>query len=290
MDSLFSLCLASVPATPERIWYSWSLAPETFGPLLLAAFLYAATLIRGRKFFSSNGTAIEAGSFAIGLALLVVGLVSPLCRMAATVAWAHMVQHLLLVALAPLFLVLGARPLRDALRKAIQGNLPGAARWRVGLHPTVAAALYGIGIWFWHIPALYQASLLSTAGHLLMYGSLLLTAWLFWAGMFGLVRTRGQSPAMAVVILLITIIHTGLLGALLTFAPAPWYPLMQAGAISWGLAPLEDQQLAGLIMWVPMGFIYLFAALVIVATALNRLRGPLLPRFNARCQSLDSRR
>jgi cytochrome c oxidase assembly factor CtaG len=205
------------------------------------------------------------------MVFLVVGLVSPLCRLAATLAWAHMVQHLILVALAPPFLVLGAGPLRTLFR-----GQAGSTRSRAAVHPAIAATIYGLSIWFWHVPACYQASLSSSAVHLLMYGTLLLAGLLFWSSVIGSIRPHRQSSVLAVVILLITLLHTGLLGALLTFSPSPWYPLMQGGALAWGLAALEDQQLAGLIMWIPMGFIYLAAALVLAATSLDQLGRPRL--------------
>ena len=71
--------------------------------------------------------------------------------------------------------------------------------------------------------------------------------------------------------LLATFVHTGLLGALLSFSPAPWYAIMAPGAIAYGFSPLADQQLAGLIMWVPMGAIYLVAALALAGKALRSL-------------------
>ncbi len=275
MESLLSLCLAGSPARLEQLWSAWSLAPATLGPLLLVALLYGAALIQQRRASSHSGAAKEAGvreasAFALGMILLALALVSPLCRMAATLAWAHMVQHVILVALAPPLLVLGAGPLRNMVRRTRRFGL-GSLRSNIAARSIIVAALYGVAVWFWHIPAYYQAALLGTAEHLLMYASLLTIALLFWSNVLASMRERRQAAGVTVIVLLITMVHTGLLGALLTFSPTTWYPLMATGALSWGLAPLEDQQLAGLIMWIPMGFIYLFAGLMVAANALQTL-------------------
>jgi putative membrane protein len=276
MDRLFSLCLASDPARAEQWWSAWSLAPATLGPLLFAVLLYGAALVRQRSAPDRGAVVYEAGAFALGMMLLVVALVSPLCRMAATVAWAHMVQHAILVALAPPLLILGGRPLREISGGSIPVGLArvlhGRKRsGRKGSRPVFAATLYGVAIWFWHVPASYQGSLLGTTEHLLMYASLLGSALLFWSQVVASLRERAHAAAVTVVILLITMVHTGLLGALLTFSRTLWYPLMETGAVARGLAAIEDQQLAGLIMWIPMGFIYLFAAVLVATNALQKL-------------------
>jgi cytochrome c oxidase assembly factor CtaG len=252
------------------VWSSWSLAPETLGTLVFAVCLYGAIAFAHPAFRYRGGRWRDAGLFMAGIALLAVAWVSPLCRMAATLAWAHMLQHLILVALAPPLLVLGASPVIDALRRPASSHRSAIAF----AHPAIAGVLYGASIWFWHVPALYQAALLGIGAHLAMYGSLLGAGLLFWASIVAAVRRQGRGVGMSVVVLLVTMVHTGLLGALLTFSRNLWYPLMAPGALSWGVTPLEDQQLAGLIMWVPMGAIYLLAALGASAYALSRRDSP----------------
>jgi len=267
MESLFSLCLAGVSSVPDRIWAAWSLAPETLVPLLLVAALYCFGIARRRRRRAVRGERPwgEAALFMAGICLLIAAWVSPLCRMAATLASAHMLQHVIIVALAPPLLVLGAGPLVDLIGR--QRLMAGSRLIRNG--PVVTAALHGIMIWLWHVPALYQAALLSLPMHLAMYGSLLISGLAFWASIIALMCSRSHRIGLAVILLLITMMHTGLLGALLTFSRHVWYPIMSPGSLLWGLAPLEDQQLAGLIMWVPMGAIYLIAALAASALALR---------------------
>jgi len=120
----------------------------------------------------------------------------------------------------------------------------------------------------WHAPALYQATLTSGAVHTLQHVSFLGAALLFWWALLHGREGRIGRPA-AVIYLFTTAVHTSLLGALLTFSSRLWYPIYQATTGPWGLTPLEDQQLAGLIMWVPAGMAYLGAALALAATWLS---------------------
>ena len=283
--SLLSLCLASQPATaPYDLWASWSFAPEVVLPLLLVLGLYARGLVALRWPETGPVRSWQAACFAAGWLALVVALISPLCRMAATLVSAHMVQHVILVAIAPPLLVLAApmAPLVHGLPRrwreivAHWGEVRPVrlARGRLGA-PMIAGLLYGAAIWLWHLPLLYQAALLSEALHLLMYALLVAAGILFWRSLIASARQEPGGHGGAIVSALATTIHTGLLGALLTFAPTPWYPLLAQRAAGWGLTALEDQQLAGLVMWVPMGSIYLVSSVCLMAAwlcALERRR------------------
>ena len=263
---MLTLCLSGVTlVVPATVWSSWSFAPATLIPLLVAAAAYAYGLtLRPRE----DRAWPNAGLFAAGILLLAIALVSPLCRLAATLASAHMLQHVILVALAPPLLIVGAggAVLAPLLPRRLRSLPFGALR-----NPTVAGALYGAAIWFWHVPLFYQAALTNVWVHLAMYVSLFGAALLFWSAIFAASR-RAEQAGIAVLVLLATLVHTGMLGALLSLSRSAWYPIMSAGGLAFGLTPLEDQQLAGLIMWAPMGLVYLLAALAVVATALANLR------------------
>jgi putative membrane protein len=266
---LLSLCLASQPADPDAIWSAWSLAPEVVVPLIVCCALYFRGCFRlASRHDPRRPSGIEMGVFAIGMTALAVAVISPLCRMAATLAWAHMVQHAILVIAAPLLILLG-RP--GAVLAAAAPRLKSLHVLEPAGRPLGAGLLYGAAIWLWHVPLLYQAALLDRSVHLLMYGSLLAAGFVFWRVAVRAIHFPHEQAGAAAVTLLATIIHTGLLGALLTFSQAVWYPLVSAEAGSWRLSPLEDQQLAGLIMWVPMGVAYLAAALTIIGAWLNAL-------------------
>lgn len=243
--ALADLCLAARPATPpSAIWTDWSLAPEVVLPL-------AAALALG--FRHREQAWPRRALFLAGWLLLAVALVSPLCRLAASSASAHMAQHAILVALAPPLLVLGlTRGRRDA-----RSTWPGL--------PAVSLA-YGAAIWLAHAPRVYEAALDGPAAHLLLLAVLLGSGLLFWDQVL-----RRARAGEAILALFLAMVHTGLLGALLTFAPRPWYPVFAGRVEAWGLSPLEDQQLAGLLMWVPMGGVYLAVALALLARVLARL-------------------
>jgi putative membrane protein len=125
-----------------------------------------------------------------------------------------------------------------------------------------------VAVWVWHAPVLYQATLGSELVHTLQHASFLVTALLFWWALLRGHEGRVGRPA-SVIYLFTTAMHTSLLGALLTFSERLWYPLYDESTSAWGLTPLEDQQLAGLIMWVPAGLVYLIAALALCAAVLR---------------------
>ena len=161
----------------------------------------------------------------------------------------------------------------DAASVATQGrsavrNDAISSTWEFFTGPTVAFIVHGLALWIWHIPFLFQATLESDLVHTLQHASFLGSALLFWwAIIYG---KRGvASYGAGVLYLFITSIHSGILGAFLTFTKRLWYPIYAPTAAGWGLSPLEDQQLGGLIMWVPAGIVYIVAALFMFAAWIN---------------------
>jgi putative membrane protein len=130
--------------------------------------------------------------------------------------------------------------------------------------PFNAWLLHGAALWIWHLPAAYQAAVASETVHALQHASFLGTALLFW---YALVHGREgrMGYGASVFYLFATAMHSGGLGALLTLGRRAWYPVYGAATAAWGLTPLEDQQLAGLIMWIPAGASYLVAGLLLLA-------------------------
>ncbi len=123
----------------------------------------------------------------------------------------------------------------------------------------------------WHIPQLFQATLTNDFVHAMQHISFLGSALLFWwAVVHGPQRALGYGVAM--LYLLSTAMHSGLLGALLTFARTVWYPAYENGGTeTWGLTALEDQQLGGLVMWAPAGVIYIVAGLILFAAWMREI-------------------
>jgi len=192
----------------------------------------------------------------------------------------HMVQHeLLMVVAAPLFVL--SRPLEAwtwALDPAWRRTLGGVARigalraiWRAFSRPTGAWIFHAAALWAWHVPVLFEAALADKALHIAQHSCFLASALFFWWSVFG--RAAGRHGGASVASLFTTMMHTGALGALLAFAGSPWYP-SYAGAAAHGLTALEDQQLGGLVMWVPGALPYIIAALAIVGTWIAEKSGP----------------
>jgi putative membrane protein len=241
-------------------------------PIGTAAALYGLGLFRlqsastqRRRFFP------RALAFTSGLLALSMALTSPLDAWGAELFSAHMVQHeLLMLAAAPL-LVLG-RPLpfflwafsaswRAAL--ATLSRAPAVRRpWNGLLTGGTAWSLHALALWIWHIPRFFNAALLNRGVHDLQHLTFLLSALVFWAALFD--ERRRERQGAAIVYLFTTTVHTSILGALITFAGRPWYASYLQMSNHWDLTALEDQQLGGLIMWVPGSLVYVAAALVLL--------------------------
>lgn len=212
------------------------LARWTFDPALLAL-LAAATIFYWHK---SRGFAFRRGRFVAAQAVLLLLFVSPLCALGAALFSTRVVHHVLLIGLAAPLLV-AAMPAR-------------VVRPRVGL--LFWTSVQTIALWVWHAPGPYGWAVSHDPGFWAMQATLLASACGFWAAV-----RRAAMPG-AVAALLATTVQMGLLGALITFAGAPLYPPHYLTTFAWGISPLEDQQLGGLIMWAPAAGLYLAAALL----------------------------
>ena len=141
--------------------------------------------------------------------------------------------------------------------------------WRWLTAPLTAWVAHALALWLWHAPSLFNAALRDPVLHEWQHVTFLLSALLFWHAV--LRRGTHGAQGMALLYLFTTTIHTGVLGALLTFARQPLYASMEQGLTPWlGLTALEDQQLGGLIMWVPGALVYVGAGLWL----LSRWVGP----------------
>lgn len=213
------------PPLPGEILTAWNLDP----PLLVGLGLFAAAVAR-------RPTA--AGWAALAFMILI--FVSPLCALSAALFSARVVHHVILVAVIAPLLVLAFPP-------------RGPGRLPLGLLVVGHAAI----LWFWHAPSAYTWALVGVPGYWLMQATLLASAWALWRA----VLMAPDRPVPGLVALIATVAQMGMLGALLTFAPEPLYLLHLATTGPWGLSPLADQQLGGLIMWAPALLPYLAAAI-----------------------------
>jgi putative membrane protein len=224
-------------------WLSmWNLDPWLIGALT-AAFLLSLKVALPRR----RGLAVAA------FALMALLFVSPLCSLSSALFSVRAGHHLVLVAaVAPL--------LAFSLPRRAMGSL------------ILAAGAHLVLFWLWHAPRAYDYALSNDAAFWTMQLSLLGSGVWFWAAL------RAASAPVAVVALLGLMVGMGLLGALITFAGAPLYAPHLIAPYAWGLTPLQDQQLAGLIMWAPGALAYLTGAIVILGRWLGPSPGLAQPR------------
>lgn len=248
----------------------WTFDPWIITPLLVAAGLYAigSSVLRQRTRLGWQLRRRRTLAFAGGWLTLVGALVSPLHWLGEHLFTFHMVEHEILMAISAPLLVLAApigiwlwslpRRFRFTVGRFLRRPvLVGCWQWlRNGRNATL---VHGVAIWSWHAPILFDAAVTNIVLHRLQHLSFLLTAILFWWSVL-----RNNNAGLAAWHLFVTMLHTSVLGALMALAPRVLYQAQTATAADWGLTPLEDQQLAGIIMWVPAGTIYAGAALALL--------------------------
>jgi len=120
-------------------------------------------------------------------------------------------------------------------------------------------ALHSVALWAWHVPAAYEAAVAHPAVHAAEHLSFVGTALLFWWAVLHRRGSLARVPGLAMLALFIVSMESGALGALLTLSASPWYRSHLATAPAWGLTPIDDQQIAGLVMWIPGSLAYLAA-------------------------------
>ena len=249
-------------------WMQWNWQPFTTAALAAVGVAYA----RGAR--RCEPARVRAASFWSGWALLVFALLSPLHALSEQYFSAHMTQHTILMALAAPLIVLG-RPGTTMLwafsperRRSLAHNAAIVQlRNFADVSPFGAFALHAVAIWLWHLPVLYDAAVRSDIVHVVQHASFFGTAVLFWSSLLS-PSARAVRLGKGVVYVFATAAHTSILGAFLALSPVLWYAVYNVTHAQ--LSPLEDQQLAGFIMWIPAGVFYVIAALGMLSAWLQR--------------------
>jgi putative membrane protein len=250
---------------PESLWQTWNLAPPVVLGIVLIALSYGRGVLVLRRNRRGPGLR-KIACFYAGLLVVIASLVSPLDALGASLFSAHMVQHLMLILVGAPLLVLGApvvpmmlslpRSARAVTRSIERVRAVDAAS-RAVMKPVVVLALHSIALWAWHLPSLYQAALGDDGLHGIEHVSFVATAMLFWALVIGYRRRRRLGYGPAIMLTFVTALQSAALGVVLTFASTVLYRVHTGRTGAWGLSALEDQQLAGAIMWIPAGIVYL---------------------------------
>lgn len=258
----------------------WSFEPAVVLAVASAALLY---LVGSRRLTARSRSALSAREqllFWAGLGTAAVAVMSPLHVVGTQVFSAHMIEHeILMVVAAPL--LVASRPgavmlwgMPAGLRRATAGLLRTRAVRAIWAHATElwsATAFHAAVLWIWHAPGLLRPVLESELVHVLQHASFILSALFFWTAVLRAGGARGHAQGAAIMALFLTSLQAGFLGALLTFSRSAWYPFAPDPFPICGLTRLEDQALAGLIMWIPACSVYVVAALIVAARWLLRL-------------------
>jgi cytochrome c oxidase assembly factor CtaG len=226
---------------------SWTFAP---GVLLAVAALGVLYIVRWRNVRREDSAHAGVGrllAFLAGLLAVLIALVSPVDRLAEQLLAMHMVQHVLLLDVAPILILLGfTRVLMRPLTRRVSGIERAAGPLA---HPAFAVVLYVGAMWLWHVPALYDAALRHETVHVVEHLSFALAGGLYWWHLISPIRARMRLGGLGpVAYMTSTKLLVGLLGIVLTFAPDALYGFYSHGPRFWGLSATEDQSIAGLVM------------------------------------------
>jgi putative membrane protein len=246
--------------------------------LLAMLLLYIAGAVKLRR-TSAGRTTIriwQLGAFVTGWAAVAIALLSRLDAWSEVFFSAHMAQHEILMLVSAPLMVLGrpfiatmwALPLRA---RELAGSMIHSrsirSLWTMTTGPVTVLVLHGAVLWMWHIPVLFEAALRDETVHAVQHLGFFLTAALFW---WALIHGRYGRAGYGAGVLYVfaTAMHSQILGALLTFGTHVWYPTHAART---GAKALDDQQLAGILMWVPFGILFVVIALALFAAWLGEI-------------------
>jgi putative membrane protein len=267
--------------SPVDAWRQWDFDPAIVIPLVIATFWYSRGLIGlWRRAGIGRGISVrQATSYYAGTLVLIIALISPLDAASAGLFSLHMTQHLLLILVAPPLLVVGAAdvaflwglPLQWRQRFGrFEHGVGRALTGESGSTAPLLAVLLATGVlWLWHLPALYDLAVRVEAVHIAEHFGFFISALLFWVTVLRLRPRDHVRNGMRILYVFAMALQGSILGALITFAARPLYESHLESAGIWGMEPLVDQQLAGLIMWVPPALLYIGVAAYLFVNWLN---------------------
>jgi cytochrome c oxidase assembly factor CtaG len=250
---------------------SWTLSPGVLIALALVGWAYVRRWrqVRGGSspLRASEAPVWRLCCFLASLLVVLVALISPLDALAEQLLFTHMVQHMLLLDLAPILAILG---LTKVMLRPVTRSVHELER-RAGplAHPAFAVALYVAVIWAWHVPAAYDLAVRHSAVHVLEHLTFALAGSLYWWHLLSPVRARLRLDGLGPVAYMgATKVLAGALGMGLAFAPSALYPYYVDHARVWGISAIDDQAMAGLIMAVEQSLVMGVALVALFVRAL----------------------
>lgn len=265
-DPLTVVAYCGLPPSPDAIWARWRLDPLVLAVLFgwLATYAFGA---RALRYTSRRLSTREIAFFCTGWAIATLALVSPLCPLSVSLFSARATQHVILTLLAAPLVVAG-RPLDAAVAAYLIEVDDRIWPQRVSAYPMRAAALFTIMLWLWHSPLAYAATFASTALYWTMHVTLFGSACWLWSALL----RRESALVGGLLASIASSVQMGLLGALITLSPRAFYSPHFLTTDAWGMTPLQDQQLGGVVMWVPGCTVFLLVATIALARCLTRGR------------------
>jgi len=258
----------------------WQWDPAFLLNVAFIIWLYSRGLIVIRQSLSKRVkfNFVNVLCFSVGMLLLLVCLISPLDALSSQLASAHMTQHMTIMTVAAPLIAFGSPTLIISLgfptigQRLLRQLRPFSKR--LSRTPTNSLSLpwflYAATMWGWHYPVLYEAALGNRFVHDLQHISFFCAALLFWQPIVDPLHRPRTNGGLAVLYLFTTTLHATILGVFMTVAPTVWYSDYNGLTELWGLTALEDQQLAGLIMWMPACLAYAAVAIWLFSIALAR--------------------
>jgi putative membrane protein len=292
---LLLLVLSFLTVSPARahggthgdIWQSWAWQDLSWLLLIGGVYAWGVRALWARAGAGNGISRGRAAMFAVGMLVLFIAIISPLDALSEELFSAHMVQHLLLILVAAPLFVMGRYTLAVAWAFPARWNAKIWKDWRWKnvwtflTRPMVAFLIHNAAVWLWHMPRFYEAALENEWLHFLEHTSFFLTAFIFWQVFAELTQNMHMGRAarfgLAVFLVFGTMLVSGFLGVLLTFSQYVWYDVHVHDTALYGLTALEDQQLAGTIMWVPAGVVYTGLAIAVMGRwlfAMEALENP----------------
>jgi putative membrane protein len=242
----------------------WNLAPSIIigTALVIGLYLYAVGPLRRKYHLADAVKRIQIITFIVGTLIMFFALVSPLDALGDDYLFsAHMVQHLLLTIAGPPLMLLGTP---GWLLSPVLRNRTVFLIARFLTFPLMAFLLYNVDFWLWHAPPLYNATLSNDNIHILEHVTFIIFAFINWWPIFSPVE---ELPRLSIGGQILYIFLNGMptvaLGAGLTFLQPLYAPYIEQPVRVWGLSPATDQQLGGLIMWVPGNIVYIVIASIL---------------------------
>lgn len=269
-----------MPPVSQALLLSWSVPPAATFALAVTALVYLRGWVRLQSARVPFVPPWRAVCFLLGLLALWVALASPLDTFSGLVLTAHMLQHMLLMLLAPPLILLGAPliPLVRGLPNFAAREFAGPfLNWRVAkragsalIHPAVALLVWGGVLFAWHTPRLYELALRSGSWHEVEHACFFVASLIFWWPVVQPWPSRARGPRWAVVpYLLVADVENTVLSAILVFGDRLLYPSYAAVPRLFGFSALQDQIAAGALMWVMGSMAFLVPAMVIAVECLQ---------------------